>query len=474
MENFKVLYIDDDQRVISRMRDKLETFNLPIELIGAESGETAIKLLEHDPRYSVLIIDMYFGEDDCLGFIDEVSRLCPSAKKYVNSNDATQDSMRKVFGKVEDYFDKSRTENETELILKIVKNYQEFLKEQRRGADIKRETRNILESSEIITRSPLMIDEILKAKQYAETKFPILITGETGVGKEVFSKFITKQFNHVHKNKAEKFVVINCAAFNNSEGRLESELFGHVKGSFTGADVTKKGLFETGSGGTILMDEIDKLSRVGQVKILRALEEKKIRPVGSNVEVPFDARFIFTAKSGIEQLVENGEFLNDLLGRIDVLRIKIPPLRHRLEDIPLLLSFFAENQKDQIKGLVKSFTDDAIEYLMDYDWSRNVRELESVYSQVATLTGENLIVERRDVEIVLKSKMKKKISPMETPELSWKKIVEDRTLLKAELERHKFNQSSLAREWGIARNTMHYWVSLHKLTKRDLQSSNAI
>ena len=176
---------------------------------------------------------------------------------------------------------------------------------------------------------------IAKALQSASNKYNILITGETGTGKEKIAKLISKKYGG-------PFFPVNCSQFCNNDGLLESELFGHEKGAFTDAKQTKKGIFEIASGGVVYLDEIDRMSLSAQAKLLRAIQEKSIKRLGGLREIPVNIKLISSSKPNIKRLRDSGEFLADLYGRLNVIRLDIPPLRERIEDIDILLDFFAK------------------------------------------------------------------------------------------------------------------------------------
>ncbi|MCI0469506.1 MAG: sigma-54 dependent transcriptional regulator, partial [Nitrospirae bacterium] len=206
----------------------------------------------------------------------------------------------------------------------------------------------------------------------AKTKSTILIQGESGTGKEIVANAI---YSHSLRNCAP-FMKVNCAAL--TETLLESELFGHKKGSYTGAIEDRKGFFELANMGTILLDEIGSMPLSGQAKLLRVLQEEEITPVGSTKNIKIDVRVIATTNVVLKDATQKGQFREDLFYRLSVVTIFLPPLRERREDIPLLAKNFVDLYNAQINKNVIGITDDAMEYLCDYDWPGNVRELKNV------------------------------------------------------------------------------------------------
>ncbi len=221
--------------------------------------------------------------------------------------------------------------------------------------------------------------------QVARSEATVLITGESGTGKELLARAI----HAASPRAAQPFVPINCGAL--PEGLLESELFGHVRGAFTGAVSDKRGLFDEADRGTIFLDEIGELTPALQVKLLRALQDKKVRPVGGNREIPVDVRVIAATNSDLRRLIEDGRFREDLYFRINVLHLHLPPLRARREDIPVLALTFVERACKRLGLPAKELHRDVIALLEAYSWPGNVRELENVIERAVALEGSSLI-----------------------------------------------------------------------------------
>jgi transcriptional regulator with GAF, ATPase, and Fis domain len=219
----------------------------------------------------------------------------------------------------------------------------------------------------------------------AGTKATVLVQGESGTGKEIVARAI-----HYQSDRASKpFVVINCAAI--PSNLLESELFGHEKGAFTGAIKTKKGRLELADQGTLFLDEIGEMPKELQVKILRVLEEQKFQKVGGTQDVEVDNRIIAATNKDLKQAVEGGAFRDDLFYRLNVITISIPPLRERKEDIPLLIEYFFKKHREVFKSRAVGVSEEAMKILTDYSWPGNVRELENTLVRAMILCGSDLI-----------------------------------------------------------------------------------
>ncbi len=248
---------------------------------------------------------------------------------------------------------------------------------------------NIKNRYDIIGNDPKLILAINKAIQVAPTDLSILVTGESGVGKEIFARLIHDNSSRKHK----KLVSVNCGAI--PEGTIESELFGHIKGSFTGADKDRKGYFEEADGGTIFLDEVGELPLAMQVKLLRVLENGEIIPVGSSTARKINVRVVAATNVDLLAAIRKGHYREDLYYRLNQISIAIPPLRERKEDIVLLFRKFASDVAEKYKMPLLKLSDDGRQYLMDYPWYGNVRELKNVTEQIAVVETERLIT--RDI-----------------------------------------------------------------------------
>ncbi len=233
---------------------------------------------------------------------------------------------------------------------------------------------------EIIARSPAMTDALSVATKVADYPSPVLITGETGTGKELIARVI-----HNDGGRAERrFVPVNCGAI--PENLLESELFGHVKGAFTGADREKEGLFEAASGGTIFLDEIGDMPLSLQVKLLRTVQEGEVRRVGETGSRPVDVRVVAATNKDLEEEVREDRFRQDLFYRIAVIPIHLAPLRQRTEEIPPLVRHFIDGNNDRLRLDIEGIESDAMDILLEYTWPGNVRELENTIERAMVLT----------------------------------------------------------------------------------------
>ena len=242
---------------------------------------------------------------------------------------------------------------------------------------------------DIIGNDPRLLLALNKAIQVAPTDLSILITGESGVGKDVFSRLIHENSLRKHVRQGHGLISVNCGAI--PEGTIESELFGHVKGAFTGADKNRKGYFEEADGGTIFLDEIGELPLAMQVKLLRVLENGEIMPVGSSTAQKIDVRVVAATNIDIAEAARSGRFREDLYYRLNQISIYLPPLRERRDDIPLLFRKFSSDVAEKYHMPPIVLTDSARRMLSDYPWYGNVRELKNITEQIAVVETERTI-----------------------------------------------------------------------------------
>jgi DNA-binding NtrC family response regulator len=306
------------------------------------------------------------------------------------------------------------------------------------------------DTREMIYRDDAMANVVKLAQQVAGSEASVLITGESGTGKEVLARFV-----HARSNRSRKpFISINCAAI--PEHLLESELFGHEKGSFTGAHADKKGLFEIADRGSLFLDEIAELDVAMQAKLLRALQERKIRRVGGTHEIGVDVRVIAATNRDLRAMVADGRFRDDLYYRINVLSVDVPPLRERREDIPVLIDFFLKKHTRNTSRLVRGLTPETKKLMNDYSWPGNVRQLESAIERAILLCeGDQITVEDLPLELRQDSKPAAQGVFKLPPEgISFEDV--ERDLLTQAMEQTDYNITKAAKLLGFTFRTLQY------------------
>lgn len=305
---------------------------------------------------------------------------------------------------------------------------------------------NIIGTSKAIRDLKTVVDRI------APTGIAVLISGESGTGKELFAKVL-----HHHSDRRNRaFVPINCSAI--PENLLESELFGHNKGAFTGAYTTKKGLFEEADGGTIFLDEIGDMPFQLQAKLLRVLQEKELRPVGGNTAKKIDVRIIAATNADLAEMVRDNRFREDLYYRLNVMPMNIPPLRERPEDIPILADYFLKNISREYNRPTMSISADGLELLLKHTWPGNVRELENTLKRAAALSRRDQI---QYEDIIFISPRDTSLTPQPTVSLKSRSLQETQKLqILKSLEENDWNYSITANQLGIGRTTL--WRKIKK------------
>lgn len=291
----------------------------------------------------------------------------------------------------------------------------------------------------------------------------VLIQGESGTGKELVARAI-----HYHsKRKAKEFVIINCSAF--SDALLESELFGHMRGSFTGAIAEKEGLFEIADKGTFFMDEVGDMSPALQVKLLRVLQEGVFFKIGGTKPLQVDVRIVAATNQDLQKLVEAGKFRHDLFYRLNVMHINLPPLRERREDIPQLVSHIIQKISDKNSQPIKTLQPEVMKALQSYDWPGNIRELENELEK-ACIMAQGTAIETKDLSRhLIESALKKRNVAPGTKEGSLKKRKSDlvssfeKTVIEEALLRTKGNQTQAAKALGISRQDLNRKLKLYQI-----------
>ncbi|QYO66207.1 sigma-54-dependent transcriptional regulator [Leptolyngbya sp. 7M] len=351
----------------------------------AANGREAVDVIKKEPAH-VIISDVKMPDMDGIELLRQVRELYPDVGVILVTAHASVETAREAFKLgADDFIEKPFDVEELKLIVKKTLEKQALIDENRAFRRAQRERGSV---KNIIGNSAKMQAIFQMIETVAEVQSTVLITGESGTGKELVARAI-----HDLSPRAEKpFISINCGAF--TETLLESELFGYVKGSFTGANTNRKGLFEAANKGTIFLDEIGEMSAAMQVKLLRVLQERRIRPVGAHDEIPIDARVIAATNRDLKQMSIDGLFREDLFYRISVIPITLPPLRERREDIADLVAHFIRKFCDQT-GRQLSISPRSMQLLENYMWGGNVRELEhTIERAVALERGDEIQPER--------------------------------------------------------------------------------
>jgi len=369
-----LLLVDDDVSLLKLLGMRLESRGYRVTT--AENGRDALKRLE-EGRPDLVLSDLRMDEMDGMTLFQEIQRRLPGLPVIIltahgSIPDAVSATRQGVFSFLTKPVDR-------EELFSAIDDALAHLASGGEGDDRWRE--------EIITRSPEMERILEQARMVAGSDVSVLVTGPSGSGKELLANAI-----HKASSRADKpFVAINCGAL--PEQLLESELFGHAKGAFTGAISEHGGLFQAADGGTLFLDEIGDMPLSLQVKLLRVLQERHVRPLGSTVSVPVDVRVLSATHRDLDQAMHDGEFREDLYYRLNVVNLKLPPLKDRAEDVPLLVKHLVAQAASRHKPFVKGFSPEALNLLATSAWPGNVRQLVNVVEQCVALSSAPMIPE---------------------------------------------------------------------------------
>ena len=376
----KVLLVDDEERILQSFAKGLESIGWDVET--ARSGGDALRAVE-ESQPDVVVTDLVMPEMDGLALLAEVRKRAPNLPVVIFTGHGTvETAVRAMKSGAFDYISKPFNLDEVDVVLNRAIEHNRLLAE---NLALKNQIRKKYSFSSIIGSGGEIQAVYRIMEKIKDTRSSVLITGESGTGKELIAKAI--HFNGFLRDK--HFVTVDCAAL--SENLLESELFGHVKGSFTGAHRDKEGYFKAADGGSIFLDEIAEFSPHLQTRLLRVLQEGEFSRVGDNRTVKVQVRLIAATNRNLEHAVKQGRFREDLFYRLNVINIKVPPLRKRLEDIPLLADHFIAQFNEKFGKKIEGISPDALIYFSQYEWPGNVRELENLMERVIVFCEESVI-----------------------------------------------------------------------------------
>ena len=434
--NYRILVVDDDQDILALLSTWLG--NEGFEVITCESGEEAITQVSIiQPK--LVITDLYMGGMDGMQLLTEIHQDNPLLPVIIFSGQAKiPDAIRATHLGSAAFLTKPV---QKEVLLEQVKRTLHITTDNSTKHEI---------GNRIIHKSKKMADLIELATMVAESDVTVFISGATGTGKEVFAKAI----HEASARKDQPFVAVNCGAI--PEQLLESELFGHEKGAFTGANTKHDGLFKAANGGTIFLDEIGDMPLTLQVKLLRVLQDLEVRPVGSLKSFPIDVRIISATHRNLDEAVKNGDFREDLYYRLKVVPIEIPDLSERKDDIPILAEHFLAQHAANSKQKMKRFAPDALEHMMQAAWPGNIRQLTNLIDICVTLCKTTTI----PLSLV-KTALQDKAAPVQT--LKEAKQAFERNYLISVLKMTNGHVANAARIAGRNRTEFYKLLNQHNL-----------
>jgi len=462
----KILIVDDEHSMREFLSIILQKEGHTV--VTASNGSTALEYLASD-TFDIVLTDIRMPGISGLDILKQIREHYPDTITImITAYASTETAIEAMKQGAYDYIAKPFKVEEIKL---IVRNALEKQKLRQENTVLKKKIQEWTTSGligGIVGKSPAILAIIELIAKIADSPSTVLITGESGTGKELVARAI----HNYSKRKNKPFIAINCSAI--PEGLLESELFGHVKGAFTGAIMNKEGLFEAANGGTLFLDEIGDIPLSFQAKLLRVLEDKKIKRVGSNQEISVDVRIIAATNKDLRKAISEGTFREDLFYRLDVIPIKVPPLRERKEDIPLLVNHFVSRFSRILGKEVRGVSREAMERLMQHHWKGNVRELENVIERAVTLGG-GPIIELHNIEESLSRNINSRI-PLPPGDIPPEGIdldemlasIEKHFLLKA-LHRANGVKKDAAKLLGLDFRSFRYRLSKYNISRDDDQ-----
>jgi len=377
----KILIVDDELSMREYLEILLEKEGYPV--FSAENGKKALTMIEKTP-YDLLLLDIRLGDLSGIDVLKAAKEKNPDTVVImISAYASTETAVEAMNAGAYDYVPKPFDADE---LVQTIQSALQLKTVEQEKARIDDELKKTLHFGKIVGNSPQMQHIYKLIRQVAQTKTNILITGESGTGKELIARAIHEQSDR----KDFPFVAIHCGGI--PETLMESELFGHKKGSFTGATADKKGLFEAAHKGTVFLDEIGDLTLPIQVKLLRAVQERVIRPVGGNEDIPVDIRILSATNKKLQDEVIAKNFREDLYYRLNVIEIKVPPLRERKSDLKILAQHFLEKYSREMGKEMKKISSYAIDMLNKYNFPGNVRELENIIERSVALSGTNILL----------------------------------------------------------------------------------
>ena len=371
----KILIIDDQDPIRRVLRDILE--NEKYQVDDAANGPTALQMLK-EQEYDAILCDIKMPDMDGIEVLEQVKATNDTPVIMISGHGTIDTAVDAIKKGAFDFIQKPPDLNR---LLITVRN---ALDKQSLSTENKALKKAVSKQNEMVGTSAPMMEVRDMIEKVAPTNARVLITGENGTGKEL----VARQLHELSPRRYGPFIEVNCAAI--PAELIESQLFGHEKGSFTSAIKQKKGDFELANGGTLFLDEIGDMSLAAQAKVLRALQENKIIRVGGEKEIPVDVRIVAATNKDLRKMIEENAFREDLYHRLSVIVVHVPPLRDRKDDIPLLVSSFVGTIAQNMGKAAPAFTKEALDELKNYQWTGNIRELHNIVERLVILCGNTI------------------------------------------------------------------------------------
>ncbi|NCQ18425.1 MAG: Fis family transcriptional regulator [Ignavibacteria bacterium CG_4_8_14_3_um_filter_37_9] len=438
----KILVVDDEKDINDSLSFILEKEGYIVE--QAENGKVAYEKILNS-YYDLVITDIEMPMMKGTELLEKISALTPQTSVImITAYGSLETTIKALRNGAQDYILKPIEFDEILIKIKRLFEIKNLVSENQL---LRKEIQRNYDFSELVGKSPAMHKVFEMIQTVAETESTVLITGNSGTGKELVARAI--HFNSKRKNKP--FVAVNCGAI--SENLIESELFGHKRGAFTGAISDKEGYLKAADGGTLFLDEISEMPLPLQVKLLRVIQEKEITPVGTTYSIPINVRFVATTNKKLEAEVESGRFREDLFYRLNVVELNLPSLKERAEDIPILADHFVNKYRKEIGKNVKGVESSAMRALLHYEWRGEVRELENIIER-AVIFAKNEYITIEDLPQSMHLS-KDALIPEKPGSLDdFIKKVEKGFILKS-LETNEFDKEKVAKQLNLGLSTLY-------------------
>ena len=454
MKDYSILIIDDEEAQRNVLKGYLEKKGFKI--FTASSGTEGVKSVQ-DNMIDIVLSDYKMPDITGLEVLEHVKKINPAISFIILTAYGTiENAVKAMRLGAFDYISKPVDLDELDLLLeRIIEN--KNLKSE--IALLKDQLKEKFKIDSFVSNSPRMEEVLSMASRAADSKATVLITGESGTGKEVLAKSI----HFASSRKDKPFIAVNIPAL--PETLLESELFGHEKGAFTGAEKSKKGRFELADGGTIFLDEIGDIPLNLQVKLLRVLQEHQIERLGSSENINIDVRIIAATHQNLEQNIKDGSFREDLFYRLNIVSLNIPPLRERKEDILPLIDYFIDKYSKENNKQKRNLSKEAVDLLLKYNFPGNVRELENIIERSVVLSRNDIITLNDLPNVVKGFKAEKEVKVKEDETLVEQVEELEKKLIYDALSKANGNQSLAGRMLGLTERNLRYKMQKYDIKK---------
>lgn len=465
MDNKRILIVDDTPENVELLSVLIERNNWAYKSV--DSGAEALKILKKEP-YDLVLADLMMPHMNGLELLDKIKELWPGTEVVIiTAFGSIPTAIEAIKKGAYSYLLRPFEPEEVELTIKKIFEVQNIRSQ---NSMLREELSRILKYDTIVSKSFTMKKIFQQIDSIAKTGSTVLIQGESGVGKELIARAI-----HNKSQRADQpFIKVSCAAL--AEQLLESELFGHEKGAFTGAIASRKGRFELADKGALFLDEIGEISLSIQVKLLRATQEREFERVGGTATLRTNARIISATNRNLTEQVASGAFREDLFYRLNVITLEIPPLRERKEDISMLAYHFLKRFSGEMNKDVKAISDEALGFIAGYDWPGNIRELQNVIERAVVLSTSQTIDTSDLPENIRPARIISQIpevEPEETVPLRLAKSTWEKKYIEKALSRHNGNISRTAEAIELARKNLQEKIKQHGIEVKRFTAKGA-